>query len=356
MAPLLITHNAAAFRTPFYNCLVRDHGFRVVVLTSKHGDIDNLDPSIETVTTRSLFGFRFPTEKIDLNKDFPIVLIFDLAVLPWAIVNLRLRSIFLWGIGYGNRYVSNFFRRLVLMRAKGLLSYMPSGQALTTKTKAGGNFFLINSVFVPNSGRVWKPTKKLAFVGTIDHRKRLDVLVDAVLLLRELGEHWTVTIVGDGPALDQIKSHVRNHQLEESFEFHGRLTTSEEKKAAIEGAFLTVLPGQSGLSVLESFAYGIPVLTWQNAVSGGENDNIVDGVTGYVARQLCPVQFALTISSLFSNPTEVEKVSHKCFEYFSKVASGERMTKRFVAAIGQGHRDNSLSPSLDTLSSQNERD
>jgi len=333
MNPILITKNAASFRTPFYNLLVREHGFRIIVLTTKDGDVANLDKNIEVIPAKSFFGLLYPSKKINLPPTEPIVTIFDLRLFPWVALKIGVARVLFWGIGVGNSKFGNLIRKYLLGKSKGFMSYMPSGLALTRADQSDQNTYLINSVFIPNAKPVWKAGNKLVFLGTVDQRKRLDILVHAINHLSEMGEKWSVTVIGDGPELPRIRRLVSSLSLEEQILFEGRLSTPEEKIAKISNAFLTVLPGQSGLSVLESFAYGIPVLTWENAISGGENDNIVDGVTGFLTRKLCPVQFALTLTSLAKDTKRVELASQMCYRYYSTTASGDTLVRRFVEHI-----------------------
>lgn len=64
--------------------------------------------------------------------------------------------------------------------------------------------------------------------------------------------------------------------------FEGAVTDAERKKAFFESAAVTVSPLQAGLSVAESFSFGVPYITHRNPISGGEYLSIKDGENGFL--------------------------------------------------------------------------
>ena len=49
-------------------------------------------------------------------------------------------------------------------------------------------------------------------------------------------------------------------------------------------AYCSISYGQAGLSVLQAFAFGVPFLTTENAISGGEKHNIENGKNGFLVK------------------------------------------------------------------------
>lgn len=332
----LVSLNAATFRIPFYNKLALEHGVRIVLIMSKWGDRPReLHPSIETVQARLIFGTIWPVVPIALDVECPIVCIFDLRLMPWLILTGNLRRTALWGIGRGEWNFANWLRRLILRRSAGQIAYMPRG-LLEPLDDGGSNRvsrYIVNSVFVDQPVRLWAPSRKLIFIGTIDQRKRLDIAIYALRHLLDMGMDWRLDVIGDGPDLDRCRAIAKRLGLVRQVQWHGRIQDESLKKELLQDAFCVVLPGQAGLSVLESFSYGLPVLSWTGAVSGGEIDMIVNGVTGYTEQRLCPLMIANRLAAMAESPNVVRAISGQCFATYWGTASGQKMTDRFVDCL-----------------------
>ena len=334
----LVSLNAAAFRIPFYNKLSVEHGVRVVLIMSKRGDRpQELHPSIETVQARRLFGAIWPAARIILDVKHPIVCIFDLRLMPWLILTRNLGQTALWGIGRGKRNSSNWLRKLVLRRSAGQISYMPRG--LIEPLDDGGrdrlSRYIVNSVFINQPVQLWAPSRKLVFIGTIDQRKRLDVAIYALRHLLDMGPDWSLDVIGDGSDLDRCRAIAKKLDVDRQVTWHGLVLDEARKRKLLQDAFCVVLPGQAGLSVLESFSYGLPVLSWSGAVSGGEIDMVVNGVTGYTEQRLCPVMMANRLAAMSASSDATRVISDQCFATYQGTASGQHMLDRFVDCLSE---------------------
>lgn len=332
----LVSFNAAEFRIPFYNRLAAEHGVRIVLIMTKPGAApQGLHPAIETVQGQRLFGTIWPVRRIELNTKDPVACIFDLRLMPWLILTGALSRTVLWGIGMGRRRPANWLRKHIVRHSAGQLAYMPRG--MLAPHDDGGihrlSRYVLNSVFVERPTQLWAPSQKLVFMGTIDRRKRLDVAIHSLCHLRDMGMDWRLDVIGVGSDLGRCRAIAKRLDVDQQITWHGRVREENRKREILQDAFFVVLPGQAGLSVLESFAYGLPVLSWSGAVSGGEIDMIVDGVTGYTEQRLCPVMMANRIGALSTSPELVRKMSEQCFATYRNTASGEHMLDRFVDAL-----------------------
>jgi glycosyltransferase involved in cell wall biosynthesis len=334
----LVSLNAAMFRIPFYNQLVLEHGVRVVILmTEDCKRPEHLRPEIETIRTRRIFGTIWPSQRVTFPDVGSIVCIFDIRVIPWLLLTGLLRRTALWGIGKGNRKLINLLRRRIILLSAGQISYMPRG--LIEPYDDGENRrisrYIVNSIFVNNPVQLWAPSFKLAFIGTIDRRKRLDVALHALRHLQDMGMGWTLDVIGDGPDLNRCRVIAKKLRVDHLISWHGRIWDEDQKRKILQDTFAVVLPGQAGLSVLESFSYGLPVLSWIGAVSGGEIDMIVNGVTGYTEPQLCPLMMANRLAAMSASPDAVRLISDRCLATFRGTASGQHMLNRFVDCLAE---------------------
>ena len=145
------------------------------------------------------------------------------------------------------------------------------------------------------------------FVGNLEPRKQVDVLLHATGRLRSRVPDVLVFIVGTGAsagALDQTSRLVRltaELGLEECVRFVGRLG-EEDLLAAYAAADVFALPSSSeaqGIAALEAMACGLAVVASR---VGGLIGTIADGETGCLVASGDPDGLADALADLLSNP------------------------------------------------------
>ncbi len=122
---------------------------------------------------------------------------------------------------------------------------------------------------------------EVVFVGNIVPRKGLDSLVGG---LSRIESDWHLTVVGEetDPAYaEEVRDLVHAKGLADAVEFAGWL---DEKALAdrLAAAHLLAVPSTHegfGIVYLEGMAFGLPALA---AASGGANDFVTEGKTGYL--------------------------------------------------------------------------
>jgi glycosyltransferase involved in cell wall biosynthesis len=126
--------------------------------------------------------------------------------------------------------------------------------------------------------RSWKPAR-LLFVGRVVYQKGLDLLIRALRDLKEL--EWELTVVGDGPYLDKLKSLAKNAGIRQRIQFAGWV----EKDNILEHyqrANLFVFPSRhEGMpnALLEAMAMGLPAVASDIA---GNQELIQSGINGFL--------------------------------------------------------------------------
>jgi len=116
---------------------------------------------------------------------------------------------------------------------------------------------------------------RLFFVGRLQERKRLDLLLEACSKLEPQPE---VRIAGDGPDRGRLEA-VAGRVLPETV-FLGDLR-GEALRAAFEQADLFVLPGTGGLALQQALASGLPVIA---AEGDGSQQDMVTPENGWLIR------------------------------------------------------------------------
>ncbi|HLJ68820.1 MAG TPA: glycosyltransferase family 4 protein [Chloroflexota bacterium] len=144
-------------------------------------------------------------------------------------------------------------------------------------------------------------TTRLLSVGTVEPRKGLHFLVQALALLRD--EPWELEIAGgaDGRYLGRLTQLIGRLALADRIQLLGRVT-DEHLEELMARADIFVHPSLQegfGLAVGEAMAHGLPVI----ASSGGALGEMVeDGRTGLLVRSASPDDLAVAIRRLIHDP------------------------------------------------------
>lgn len=104
--------------------------------------------------------------------------------------------------------------------------------------------------------------KYLIFIGRIERRKRVDILIKAFkkLILDKKYSSLNLVIIGDGSLLDDLRQWFSSTNIL----FLGAIYEESIIANYLFNAELLVSPGHVGLNVIHSLTYGTPVITHNN--------------------------------------------------------------------------------------------
>ena len=103
----------------------------------------------------------------------------------------------------------------------------------------------------------------LVVVGRLLDHKRIDLLIDALALLRAEGLTVTCRVVGDGPEREALHRQAAELGVAGSIDFRHDVRSQEELYSLLKGARAFAFPSERegfGIAVLEALACGIPVI------------------------------------------------------------------------------------------------
>ncbi len=115
-----------------------------------------------------------------------------------------------------------------------------------------------SSIYEDHFGNV---NKNIIFLGRLTAVKRFDLLLNAVKILKDEGEHYNVTFVGDGVERDNMEKMVENFGLKEQVWFYGACYDEVKNAELVFNADLCVSPGNVGLTAMHMLMFGTPVIT-----------------------------------------------------------------------------------------------
>jgi len=248
-------------------------------------------------------------------------------------MHARRRPVVGWGLGAGARGgLGGALRRSWLHGFDALIAYSTLGAA---QYRALG--FAAASVFVapnaaaaaPESMPVRPPPagrpRRLLFVGRLQPRKRVDLLLEACAALEPRPD---LTIVGDGP--DARRLHALAKARYPRARFLGDL-----RGAALDSAFeqadLFVLPGTGGLALQQALAAGLPVIA---AEGDGSQQDMVTSDNGWRVRPGQGGDLAQALQrALALDETTLRGMGEASFRLARTRFSLQAMTTAFIEAL-----------------------
>ncbi len=126
---------------------------------------------------------------------------------------------------------------------------------------------------------------RFVYTGRIDEWKNIELMVDAFELFFASGYEGELTIIGDGPQLEFIKSKVKNLQCRSHIFVVGRKEFSQIIEFLAESdVFLFPSKGEGiSLSLLEAFSAGLPAVSFDVK---GIAEFVKDGISGVVVKNM----------------------------------------------------------------------
>lgn len=132
---------------------------------------------------------------------------------------------------------------------------------------------------VPPAAEEWD----VIFTGRLIRDKNVDLLLRALVPVREEVPDLRALIVGDGPERPALERLARDLGLSGAVTFAGFLPDHDSVIAAMKASRVFVLPSTRegfGIAALEAMACGVPVVTTDHP-GNAARDLIVPGVNGY---------------------------------------------------------------------------
>lgn len=121
----------------------------------------------------------------------------------------------------------------------------------------------------------------IVVIGRLNMRKKLDLLLKSLEILKTRGESYNVIFIGDGEDRQSLEKLTYKLDLNNNVWFYGACYNELENANLIINADLCVVPGDIGLTAIHVMTFGIPVITHDLFSSQGpEFEVIKEGVTG----------------------------------------------------------------------------
>ncbi len=171
-----------------------------------------------------------------------------------------------------------------------------------------------------------KAINNILFLSRIEKEKGIYIAIDTYLKIKKENSSSTLTIVGDGSELNNIKELVSNKALDGIF-IKGKLSGQELKNQFINADFY-LFPTYFGegmpTSVLEAMAFGLPLLTRPNA---GLADFLNEKM-GYCTESIDSNDYAIALNKMLSNRELYNSIAIYNYEYAQKHFLASKVAKQ----------------------------
>ncbi len=298
MKVLILQNKLLHYRVPLYNAIA---DYQDIDLTVAHPDkkVERVDLHFEqvilSIEKKGPFTIHKGLYEFCCGYDV-VIAMFDIKWLThmklgW--MKKRPFKLVYWGIGVSTEKgfdVDKKFdivRFLLAKRADAMLFYSsyPIHKYITAGFKEERLFVANNTIASELESQTIVNKNSFLFIGTLERRKKIFELIEAyqIAVQGELKQHPVkLDIIGDGPELETIRNFIDKNNLVDRIILHGQINDELKLSHYFEHALACISPGQAGLSVLSSFAMGVPFVTRADAITGGERLNIKNDYNGLI--------------------------------------------------------------------------
>lgn len=160
----------------------------------------------------------------------------------------------------------------------------------------------------------------LFFVGRLTPIKKLDQILDAMVICNGKGHRYNLTFIGGGTEMENLRAKVDDLGLKNQVWFYGPCYDEKELSSLIYNADLCVAPGNIGLTAMHSMVFGTPCITHNDfPYQMPEFEAIKEGETGSFFKRDDINDLAKCIEKWFNtNGRMRDKIRQNCMDVIDK--------------------------------------
>ena len=166
--------------------------------------------------------------------------------------------------------------------------------------------------------------KILLFVGAVLAEKRVEVIVDAMDVMKR--KDVVLVVVGDGEHLLNLKDYCKGRA---DVVFTGSII--DGVGPYFDAAEVYLLPGTGGLGINEAMAHSLPIIS--GFADGSADDLVVDGENGYRLREGTAQELADRIVRVIDDPVEAERMGRVSRDWITGKFAFRAFIDRIVKAL-----------------------
>lgn len=255
-------------------------------------------------------------------------------------------EIFSHGQGVYNKKSIGFFRRFAFLISISLstryICYTELSRQSLVLNGVGGRKLRVMENTLTNEVKVEKKTELsdklgVAFIGRLREGSEVDLLIEAVKLLKDRGFEIEVHIVGEGILSDKYRRLVAERGL--NFVFHGSMYSNQEIYEAISHCSLGIHPGDAGLSVVHYMSFGLIPIVHDSIYDhmGPEPSYIVNNQNGLTFARGSSQSLAQVLEGFFEERYDFPDLAKNAYETFQEL-NRDSMANKFLNIVREVDR------------------
>ena len=253
--------------------------------------------------------------------------------------NISNKKTILWGHAWpreGEKAKSDMVRNLMRELADEIVVYTKT-QAIELQKKMPNKKITSasNAVFNKNEMQVSKVDEdvvnNIIYVGRLTELKKTLILTKAFIkIIDKLPNSANLLIIGDGKEKLKIKRLVLENKLQNRIKVLGHIGDYQKLKDLYSKCLFSVSPGYVGLSITQSFGFGVPMLISKNENHSPEIE-VVDINTNAIFFKTDNISdLSLKILEFYENKPFWIKQRKEICNYCKENYSVENMAKKFI--------------------------
>jgi glycosyltransferase involved in cell wall biosynthesis len=175
---------------------------------------------------------------------------------------------------------------------------------------------------------------RILYIGRLIRGKKVDLLIQGfAAALPRLPDDTKLSIIGNGNEERKLKSLVSELRIESNVEFSGKLTSQDQLAPYFNSSFVSVSPGQIGLSAIHSLAYRVPLLVANKEPHGPEITILEEDKNGCYFATNSVNDLARHLIELSDNRARCELMGERGQQSIHNRFNIETMVNSFLDAI-----------------------
>jgi glycosyltransferase involved in cell wall biosynthesis len=276
-----------------------------------------------------------------LFKDIVLVLEMNPRILSnWFFLivrNLFRKKTVLWGHAWprsGALSKSDFVRGLMRKLASKIIVYTKQQQKELNKIMPNKQVLVAPNAVISSSKMrttIIGDFNNLIYVGRLTKLKKPFFLLKAFhKCLKKLPLETKLVIVGEGEEKKGLEKYIKENNLEERVEMTGHLSDYHTLQELYLSSFFSVSPGYIGLSITQSFSFGVPMIVSKNENHSPEIEAVIENENAIFFNTDDIDDFNEVLLNLFKNKTKWINKKESIINFCKKEYSVESMSKVFI--------------------------
>ena len=254
--------------------------------------------------------------------------------------NITSKPTVLWGHAWprnGKHSKSDFLRHLMRKLGNKIIVYTHQQRKELQAKMPDKNIVAAPNALLKSSSMVTESnasTNNLIYVGRLVAAKKVYFLVKAFHHALDLiPKDAKLIIVGDGDEKENIQQYINRYHLTNRIQLLGHISDYNTLKKMYQQALFSVSPGYGGLSITQSFGFGVPMLISRNENHSPEIEAVREHENALFFKTDDMDDFAQKLQNIYQSKDEWLEKRKNIVDFCQKNYSVEAMAQVFINLI-----------------------